>query len=209
MVLSELAPVVITTCVRYWDYLDATLPHTLEFASKVYIVTDEPRILEDPKVEIIATQTFTANGASFNKSGVVRETQERVHAAHPNSWILLMDADIVADADLCHDINCKSTLYSVSRQDYATPTDFMEDRGTPYHTPGAGYFQLYFDKTKLYPAFSEDASECDMAFYRQFSRHRILGGAVKHLGEHTVNWKGRVSTQWKREYELEGVKKKI
>jgi hypothetical protein len=46
MVLSELAPVVITTCVGYWDYLDATLPHTLEFASKVYIVTDEPRILE-------------------------------------------------------------------------------------------------------------------------------------------------------------------
>lgn len=195
--LRVLRPVVITTCVRYWDYLRATLPYTLRFASKVYVVTDDPNeSIDDARVEILRTDAFRARGAIFNKSAALREAQTKIHDAHPDEWILLLDADIVVGEDIGHGVECKQTLYSVLRLDYKTPQDFALQRGSPYHTTGAGYFQLYFDKTKLYPESSEDASECDMEFYRGFTKHYTLGGAVGHLGEHTVNWKGRTSPAW-------------
>jgi glycosyltransferase involved in cell wall biosynthesis len=198
--LLDLRPVVITTCVGYWDYLAQTLPHTLVFAQRVYIVTtlqeEVPEWVAHVKVDVIRTSAFREGGAIFNKSAALREAQLCVHAEHPHDWILLLDADIIAAPDLCHDIVCRQTLYSVSRLDYLTRADYDSDNGVPYHTPGAGYFQLYHDKSKLYPHFSKDASECDMDFYRLFPKHRILGGAVKHLGEHTVNWRGRVSHAW-------------
>jgi hypothetical protein len=192
--LTELRPVVIITCVDYWDYLNATLPHTLKFASHVYVVTTPTQECTIKDVNIIRTDAFGSSG--FNKSAAVRKAQEYVHDTHPDDWILLLDADIIVDADLGHDITCKDTLYGVSRLDYVTPEDLIKHRGEPYHTSGAGYFQLYYDKTKLYPESSEDASECDMVFYNSFDKTRILGGAVHHLGRHTVNWKGRVSPAW-------------
>jgi len=195
--LADLRPVVITTCVNYWDFLRVTLPITNSFATKIYIVTTpEEHVPDDiaPMATVIRTPAF--NTSTFNKSAALHETQMRVHADHPNDWILLLDADIIARPELCHDVDCKETLYSVCRLDYTTPEEFALDRGTPYHTPGAGYFQLYYDKTKVYPESSEDASECDMVFYRSFPKQRVLGGSVSHLGIHTVNWKGRKSPAW-------------
>ena len=198
--LTELRPVVIITCVDYWDYLNVTLPHTLHFASRVFVVTtpsQECTVKTDDVVTIIRTDAFGVGGVGFNKSAAIRQAQEYVHNMHPDDWILLMDADIIADGDLGHDIADTETLYGVSRLDYLTPEDFTNHRGTPYHTAGAGYFQLYYDKTKVYPESSEDASECDMEFYRSFNgKTHLLGGAVHHLGQHTVNWKGRVSPKW-------------
>lgn len=192
--LSRLRPVVIVTCVGYFDFLRQTLPHTLEFASKIYLVTDVPFM--HPGVETIVTDAFVRGGAVFNKAAAVRDAQLLVHAAHPDSWILLLDADIIASPDLFFDATDKRTLYSVSRIDYRTPEEYREGRGVPYDMPGAGYCQLYWDKTKLYPEHSDDASHCDMEFYWSFPEQRILGGAVHHLGEKTVNWKGRVSPAW-------------
>ena len=198
--LETLRPVVITVCVGYADYLRATLPHTLQWATAVYVVTDKndplPGIEGVAGVEILRTDAFSRGGAVFNKSAAVREAQEIVHAAHPDAWILLLDADIIASPELCHDVTDPSALYSVGRMDYATPADYAAGRGSPYHTPGAGYFQLYFEKSNLYPEHSNDASECDMDFYRTFPRCHIAGGMVSHLGRHTVNWRGRASPRW-------------
>lgn len=198
--LSQLKPVVVITCVNYWDYLRVTLPYTVKFASKIYVVTTPDQdVPEDTQrnVDIIRTHAFSFENKVFNKSAAIRETQEMVHATHPNEWILLLDADIVVESDLCHDVECKDTLYGVTRLDYLTPEDFKENRATPYHVAEAGYFQLYFDKSKVYPESSEDASECDMEFHRNFDKHRVTGGAVYHLGQHTINWNGRISRPWK------------
>lgn len=195
--LSKLQPVVIITCVDYWDYLAVTLPHTLKFASRVYIITtstQECTVKTGDDINIIRTDAF---GPGFNKSAAIRQAQEYVHNTHPDKWILLLDADIIADPNLGHDITCKDSLYGISRLDYVTPKEYVERRGVPYHTTGAGYFQLYYDKTKMYPEASEDASECDMTFLNLFGSKRcVLGGVVHHLGYHTVNWKGRVSPTW-------------
>ena len=201
MTLATLHPVVITTCVQYWDFLRQTLPTTLTFASHVYIVTNltdevDGQITDDHRITIIRTDAFSRNGATFNKSAAIHEAQKHVHGRHPDAWILLLDADIVVSSDLCHDVHDRSTLYSVSRLDYETQDDFKAGNVTCYHTPGAGYFQLYHDKSKLYPESSQNASECDMDFVRSFVKHYITGGAVYHLGQHTVNWDGRVSEPW-------------
>jgi hypothetical protein len=197
--LSELKPVVITVCVGYWDFLRLSLPKTLEFASTVYLVTtlDEhiPWDLPDA-VTLHRTDAFFTDGAVFNKAAAVREMQHHVHAAHPDDWILLLDADILVPSDVGFDVQCKECLYGITRLDYETPDDLTRDNAIPYPHPYAGYFQLYFDKTKLYPESSYDCSECDMAFYRSFSRWVLIGGAVSHVGLHSVNWKGRVSPEW-------------
>ena len=197
--LLALRPVVITVCVGYADYLAATLPHTLQWAAAVYVVTtpdDSLAGLDVDSVKVLRTDAFSRDGAAFNKAGAIREAQELVHAAHPDAWIALVDADIIAAPDLCHDVADPRWLYSVARMDYATHEDYAAGRGAPYHTPGAGYFQLYFEKSKLYPVFSPDASECDMDFMRAFPKCVITGGMVAHLGRHTVNWRGRASPPW-------------
>lgn len=198
--LSTLRPVVITTCVGYFDYLRVTLPHTLQFASKIYLVTDS--MFEHQGVETIVTDAFTRSGAAFNKAAAIREAQLLAHKLHPDRWILLLDADIIASPDLFYDVTDKKTLYSVSRMDYKTPEEYRKGQGAPYGFPGAGYCQLYYDKTKLYPEHSDDASHCDMEFYWSFASRRILGGMVHHLGQPTINWKGRVSPAWKEEHDL-------
>ncbi len=195
-------PVVITTCVQYADLLTVTLPYTVQFAKKVYVVTtpeDPVDVLHD-SVEIVRTQAFKDRGASFNKAAALRETQQMVHARHPRDWIVLLDADIVASPEQFATMDAVqdgSGVYLARRIDYLTPEDFRERRGVTYGVVGAGYFQMYYDKTKLYPAYSEDASDCDMHFFALFGdRYSFVPGTVAHLGAHTVNWKGRASPEW-------------
>lgn len=197
--LSELKPVVITVCVGYWDFLRLSLPYTIKFASTVYIVTtpDEKIPWDLPaNVVLYRTDAFYRHGAAFNKAAVTREIQDIVHRKHLDDWILLLDADILAPADICFGVFDKNLIYGITRLDHETPEDFTSGHTVPYFYPGAGYFQLYFDKTKWYPESSYDCSECDITFYKSFPKSQLVGGAVSHIGPHTVNWKGRVSPEW-------------
>lgn len=197
--LSELKPVVITICVGYWDFLRMSLSYTTQFASTVYIVTtlDEKVPWDLPaNVVLYRTDAFYLHGAAFNKAAVTREIQGVVHTKHPDDWILLLDADVLAPAGICFGVSEKECIYGVTRLDYETPEDFASGNAVPYFYPGAGYFQLYFDKTKWYPSSSYDCSECDITFYKSFPKAELVGGAVSHVGPHTVNWKGRVSLAW-------------
>jgi len=189
-------PIVITVCVGYWDFLNTTLPSTLAVSKHVYIVTDEARTIDDPCVTVLVSDCF--DKTLFNKAGAVRHAQKVVHSEHPGDWVLLLDADIVIPGDFRFPSSLHPwTLYGVNRIDYQTPDDYASGTGTHYASPGAGYFQLYFDKTKMYPEESEDASGCDMDFFWSFSRRELIRGvSVQHLGYHTENWKGRVTERW-------------
>ena len=197
--LTELRPVVITLCVGYWDFLRLSLPHTLKFASTVYIATTFDEVIPwdlPSSVKIHRTDAFFQDGAAFNKAAVTREVQNHVHTTHPDDWVLLLDADVLVPSDSCFGVSDKECMYGITRLDYPTPDDVLHHRAIPYFYPGAGYFQLYFDKTKEYPGSSHDCSECDILFYRSFPKAELVGGAVSHVGPHTVNWKGRVSPAW-------------
>lgn len=207
--LDKLKPVVIITCVDYWDFLKITLPHTLKFCSRAYVYTTPGNVPDSfavpDGVEIVETDSFYRNGATFNKAAVINEAQHRLHARYPHAWMLLLDADIIVSPDSCREVEWTApagpadVLYGIQRKDYETPEAFEKDDYSIYHSPGAGYFQLYYDKLKYYPESSEDASVCDITFYTRFPRKETCDGYVVHLGQHTVNWKGRASAPWRTE----------
>jgi len=206
MSLKDYNPVVIIACVGYADYLAVTLPYTTKWSDTIFVVTsptdDETKALvaEYPGVHCHETNAFTRDNAAFNKAAAVREAQEIVHAAYPRRWIVLLDADIVADPMVTRsEFVSPRELYSIVREDYATPEMYASGaKGVVYPHTFAGYFQMYYDKTKLYPKSSHNASQCDDVFRDLFpSRCRwFLDGTVAHLGEHSVNWNGRVSPRW-------------
>jgi len=198
-------PVVITVCVNYWDFLRQTLPYTLRHAKHVYVVTTpdfeygDATIHPDDDVTVLMTPVFYDN-AAFNKAGAVRSVQTMVHKQYPDDWILLLDADIVIpDECVIPSSLDRQTMYGAERVDFSTPEEYAANTpSATYSVMYAGYFQLYFDKSKLYGMHSNDASGCDMDFASSFPARKMLRLPVplKHLGCHTKNWKGRTTGAW-------------
>lgn len=61
-----------------------------------------------------------------------------------------------------------------------------------------GYFQLYFNKLKLYENYSKSCEKCDVNFANLFKEQVMLPNiSVFHLGPNGINWNGRVSAEWK------------
>lgn len=192
-------PVVITVCVQYWDFLRQTLPYTKDVAKHVFIMTtpdfeySDDTIQPEDRVTVLMVDMY--QDAAFNKAGAIRAAQNIVHTNYPDDWILLLDADIIVPGTFSETLD-RQALYGAQRMDYFTPEDFHRQKGLPYPTAMAGYFQLYFDKTKMYKTHSIDASTCDMDFLSLFSTRVVLPLTVKHLGYPNVNWQGRVSDAW-------------
>jgi len=196
------SPVVLTVCVGYWDFLRVTLPSTVNLAKHVYIMTTPdfvygPDTLEPHEhVTVWMVDMFAGGKSSFNKAGAIRAGQEILHEKYPDDWILLLDADIVVPETIfstLHEPLDRAFLYGAKRLDFLTPDTLV---GIPYPIDNAGYFQLYFDKTKMYPAFSKNASECDMTFLALFPQTVTIQTPVKHLGYCSKNWNGRVTEPW-------------
>lgn len=203
--------IVITMSINYADKLAMSLRNNARMFKKLYVVTTESdtetvQICSKYRnVEIIYTQKINYDGAVFNKSAMIREAQERVHKQHPDSWILLLDADIVlplkfpAIAKQASELD-KDALYSMYRVDFHTKEDYL-NRQNPslYQVNFMGFFQMYYDKTKLYPTSSNNCSECDVTFSQMFHNKRMLSDfdCVYHLGKEADNWNGRVSEWWK------------
>jgi hypothetical protein len=196
--------IAITTSVNYTDYLAWCLESLSRVADGVCVVTEE----HDSAIDACHRYGATAivydgwdnKGAAFNKSGAIRHAQEKIHAAHPDAWYLLVDADVVMNGDARAIIEEHATdadaLYSARRVDYHTVEELRA--GEPTKTYGslfAGYFQLY-RRHVLYPEWSRSAEGCDLAFVRQFASCSMLPMVVGHLGREQVNWEGRRSPAW-------------
>jgi len=167
----------------------------------------------------------------FNKSGMIYQCQKEVHAKYPGAWILVIDSDIILPTDLplkleeavnrgnrgdnTNEENTeteekqetgllnKECLYFLGRIDYHTAEDYKNRKnGVVYKgTDAAGYFQLYYDKTKYYSENSQSARACDIKFSRQFRSQNLLfedtAYRVIHMGKDNVNHFGRKSAAWK------------
>lgn len=203
--------VAITICVNYADYLGTTLPHNVESVDRIYIGTSKTdegtqelcnKYPDKVKVFLFDDETqIRYNRAKFNKSGLVRYIQEYAHRTHPDAWILILDADILLPNDIKASVEShaveKNSLYGMLRHDYHTMADYTaQKRNNLYPLKHAGYFQLYFDKSKYYPTFSKDCSACDIVFQRLFHHRPMLPGHACHLGKPGVNWYGRMSPAW-------------
>lgn len=221
---------IITMSVDYADYLRETLPAMRDVADVVFVITtaDDRETREvaaaasggrgcECEVVLYPRARLRAGGAVFNKSGLLRSTQSAVHNRYPDSWVLLLDSDIALVPPGCSAGDVRSSIldgctdegamYCIARYDFADAAVFRElgsdfRNGEGYPCLGAGYFQLYFDKSALYPPHSHDCSRCDVEFAMGFhgrGKLRVLPGVVGHLGEQSVNWRGRRSGRWSLE----------
>jgi hypothetical protein len=207
MVLANIVPIVV--CVNYDDVIALTLERNRMFFKHYVVVTTN----EDHKtIEVCRKYDVTLivsgklyDNAKFNKSGLVNQAQKQVHRDFPDSWVLLLDADIALPPtfeDLVDPAKLdKSTLYSMHRLDFHTYDDYVSG-ANPVTYGGQtfmGYFQLYFNKSLYYPEHSYDCSYCDDVFMKYFGQNKAVlseDTRVSHLGIQDVNWGGRVTPRW-------------
>jgi lipopolysaccharide biosynthesis glycosyltransferase len=210
----------ITVCFNYDDYLRQTITHNDRLFKKWYIITDPSDTStidcckDHTNIEIIFYDKFHQNTAKFNKSGALRTAQETIHKAHPNDWVMILDADILIPSTVQEVCKAKvghltrdDHIYTLRRVDFVDAVAYESQRGLAYNYFMAGYCHMYFDKSKFYPPFSMDASECDVTFKDMFGHKKYISQElyVHHLGTHGSNWQGRISPPWKSSTTLEEV----
>jgi hypothetical protein len=203
--------VVIVLCINYADKLKIALRKNAKFFKHIYVITTkQDNATQDlckqyKNVHCHITNLVNKNNEVFNKGAMIHELQTILHKKYPTKWILLLDADIVLPKEFLSLLQIakltpdKDTIYGMHRIDFATKHDFNKRaNGTLYYYPFAGYFQLYFNKSRYYPETSKDCSVCDMTFLNQFKKRVFLSDyhPVYHLGVQGVNWKGRKSEYW-------------
>lgn len=196
--------IAITTSVDYADHLVWLLRTLRNWVQGVVVVTERG----DASVEVCRMTNATPvlfdgwreRGATFNRCGAIRHAQQLVHEAYPDSWYLIVDADIMllenAPKVIAAHATDESAIYCARRAEFHTVDDLV--RGVPnktYGCIGAGYFQLY-KQHLLYPEWSATAEGGDLLFAKQFPSLRMLPLTVGHCGREGVNWGGRCSPLW-------------
>ena len=196
---KEIIPIV--TSVKMDDYLSVTMRHNRHLFELYYVLTSP-----DDEATRILCGGFEANmltydhffdvpRCTFNKSGGIRMAQEIIHEKHRAKWVILMDADIILPAELAAvktSAFTKRWMYGMKRVDAHNYEDYVSNKLRPYHQIFSGYFQMYHNKSALYPPKSFNASWCDTAFRNLFPRRILIPGmSVVHIGERQMHWNGR------------------
>jgi hypothetical protein len=207
--VHEAEVVCVTICIDYADYLAETLPHNRPLFSTYYIITEErdtrTRELAAAHGCVVLYTTKThAKGAKFNKSGMLFDAQQHIHRAHTYAWVVILDADMYLPVDIWASIRVnalnKNGIYGLIRHVYASYDDYVSGHVACVDNGGAvevaGYFQLYWLKTKYYPKWSNNCGECDLRFMHGFSHKTTFPVVCVHFGEKGANWNGRVSAHW-------------
>lgn len=203
----------VVICINYSDFLRITYQKNIRFLnkSKYHIITSsEDKETIDLCSEIGAKceiyEDFYIKDAKLNKSGAINSIQKRLHVEFPDDWILLLDADIILpdNFDALFTTKCTNTinLYSLKRKDYEEEEDYKESKNLVDYTGinFMGFMQLYHNKTKFYPNFSNDCGICDAIFRDYFYDYLVLidnDAYVVHLGKKDINNRGRVTKYWK------------
>ena len=210
MLLENIQVVVI--CVNYSDFLRITYQQNIRFFNRnnYYIITSkDDQETVDLCIELNnryeTYDDFYINSSKLNKSGAINKIQKRLHNDFPNDWILLLDADIILPNNfdelfLSRCINNKC-LYSFKRKDYEEQNDFLNSKNLVDYTGinFMGFMQLYHNKTKFYPEFSNDCGICDAIFRDYFFDYLVLiddDSYVVHLGKKDINNRGRITEYW-------------
>ena len=166
---------VIIPCLRYGDFLSITLPETKRWFTAITVLTapedDETiAIAQRAGVSLHLTSSWFKDGARLNKAAAINSCLDELHLEGTDSWVLLLDADIIVQNDLHEDVMTLDPkgLYSVKRRMCEGMEDWLDMcRGRcrvedfPLYVPGVengkvwkhrptdnpaalcGYFQLW------------------------------------------------------------------
>jgi len=194
----------LTISIDYSDYLACTIKHNRSLFDRYYIgttskdtATIELANQHDATV-IFFDNAVKADGATFNKSGIIHQMQIIAHTNHSDNWMLIHDSDCIIYLD-AEEINDNTKLYGVTRLNYPTYRDYTSDRSYKYYHHGHGYFQLYYQKHYIYDHWSMDCGYCDIGFRSLWKGNYVLlqNSSVEHLGPPFVNWQGRKTPTWR------------
>jgi hypothetical protein len=199
--------IIITVCVNFADKLQHTMEFNSQYVKKIYVVTDpkDKETLEVCKgfnnVEILLCGDAHKNGAKFNKSGLIKSAQVKIHPNHREDWIAIIDADTILPVNFwtetinLHPQFFEYNVYLLKRKIYMSNEELKNNNPTKIQH-GCGFFQLYYSKNKMYSDYSDSAAECDILFQQLFRNQIELKGYCIHLGQNGMDWNGRVSQLW-------------
>jgi hypothetical protein len=205
----------IMVCVDYADLLEVTLERNVGFFDKILVVSTErdaaTKSLVDQyrgtRVSLYNTDAFYRDGADFNK-GLAME--EGFDVLGRDGWITILDADIVLPVDFHDQITKYVTdpqfIYGPYRRMCVKPEAWNGgyDWAALPRVPDreiAGYCQVFnaeapaLQAKPWYGTTWKHAGGCDSVFQAKFpvgARIRMPFD-VLHLGQHGVNWHGRVT----------------
>jgi len=197
--------VAITVCINFADKLSYSLEFNNPMLKKIYVVTDPSDkatidlCKQYTNVETLLCGDAFKNGAKFNKSGLIKYAQVKIIPNHRTDWIIIIDADtILPSAFWSESVQgpfVEDTVYLLKRKIFKSQVDLTNDRYTEIQN-GCGFFQLYYNKNRMYSDFSESAADCDSLFQQLFRNQKELKGYCIHLGQNGLDWNGRVSSEW-------------
>jgi len=205
---------------NYYDTLQFTLPVNYLHFDKIYLITqvNDVQTLEFSQhfdnVHLLFYD-FTNNNKKFDKFGALNYAQKKAYKAHPDSWYLILDSDIILPNNFI-DILIKENLnteciYGAIRNNVLKTSELLnkkqiinkdENSNFIYNNiiwcdntaPSIiGCFQLY--KKKVYHRDNLDnAGNGDYYFgYDNFNTFCNLDNLTYfHLGATGVNWGGKV-----------------
>ncbi len=166
---------VIIPCLGYGDFLSITLPETKRWFTTITVLTapeDEETIAlaQRERVSLHVTNDWRKDGAKLNKAAAINSCLDELDLEGTDSWVLLLDADIVIQRDLHQDdmpLDPKG-LYSVKRRMCESVDEWLDIcagrrnvEDFPFYIPGVengkvwkhrptdnpaalcGYFQLW------------------------------------------------------------------
>jgi len=196
----------ITVSVNFADRLANTLTHNSRLLDQIYVATDPTDsatidIAAGFGATVVLSDVSRARGAKFNKAGLIRAVQARLHTtSSPQTWFVYFDADTQLPLNFYEILMGyrtlsqwrRDTIYEMPRRVYASLED-LENGVVRRVGVNCGFFQMYCDKTKYYQAWSATAGECDIHFRNRFARLVVLDGFCTHIGVDGQDWEGRRS----------------
>jgi hypothetical protein len=210
----------IITCIGYDDFLQITLPRTLEHFERVVVLTSA----EDERTQRVCAQSRKRHGSpscvitsefgtntSVNKGAAI---DAGLRWLGPRGWICILDADVYLPKQMDLDGIQVGCIYSPHRRLMEVPGPIPPDdewaylfEGGPEHRNGeyGGYFQLFhasdphftgppWYRTREWETFQGS----DTVFWRRWMPNgmRRLPFEVLHLGSPRLNWRGRITDRW-------------
>ena len=203
----------IVPCYNFGDYLAETLPNTVTFTDRSFVITgaDDKKTIDTCnrfRAQPILTNKMhqCAPRIVFDKSAVVNVGLDQVRSL--DTWVVLLDADTKLTVDFRSVLPTldKNTMYGVQRLIYTTKKKYDSKEALQGEECAMGYFQLFHSQSNVFKAGARYRERIglkgpDKQFADNWPVKMLtnLDGSkivVEHLGMFSVNWHGRVSPEW-------------
>lgn len=204
---------VILVSVNYNNYLEKSLYHNTKIFDNIKVVTHSDdleciSICKKYKVDYLLVDEIVKD-KTINKSLGLNKA---IRSLKDPDWILIIDADIIINKEICLKNLNKEFLYTSDRYICEDMRNYkkwklgeldIKDIGKLEHDRGIGFFQLFnYSMKEKYPDSNygrySESTWSDILFKKGFKNRETLELDVIHLGKPYQNWS---EVNFKRNFE--------